>query len=1376
MNTLNDNNDNNELDLKLSNIASLPSTVQAFGNPLSVADSTFTEVMSFQGGQYLEFDSSMVGKNIEKYTIEAWVWLDEYSESTIFVAQIDTKNTFALLTIGFTPFTGQGKSGIVYFHPANASANKFKYANASGKALSLKQWHHIAATSDGTEFVLYVDGQQVAAQPGHTTIPFTDNAAQVNSVGSWYFAGAPHNSAKLKMANFSFSSTALSPLEVHQAFSSLQKTMAAKKLLVAAAATKMVQAHINQKKATAITAANQLKENAHKQAASKLLQAHDSARAMASTAKFEQIFFLKNGHIHCVSPDGSTEDLQLSNSPNLFFSCLALDPVNKRLFAGAAASPFEIYQVHLEETKISSIRAFCLLKSSPLAIDYNGYDNCIYWLGSEGNICKEKAKAKTEQVALPLSDLVNLPAGVKVFGNPQSITDPTFGEVMSFQGQQYLEFESSMIGKNIEKYTIEAWVWLDEYNESTIFVAQIDNKNSFAFLSIGCTFKASGKLVNDGFVYFRPSDEIPYISSKKALSLKQWHHIAATSDASNYVLYIDGQQVAHLEWETRTGVASGGISRHPKTLQKTVNIPPTSIPFTANVSQVNCIGTWIESSKPNLSAILKMASFSFASVAKSPQEITQLAKQKEPWEELLHLGKKIGSGDLTIDTDLQQGLQGSWIFSSNTGFSNDRISLYDLSGHNLPATLSSTKNAKNGAGWQSQNAAGITSLPAALPTKFGEVYQFHNLPYEFQAYFSVPENKIDFSQGFSVEIWLTCLTPGVIMRWGNDSSSDSITLALISGTNDQMGLSLTTYNGANSSGFDVKNIPYTAGWYFISATIDNMGNAVLYVNGGVVTTNKGVALNTVLRKNNYFGNGGWGNGDIESSEFDGAIGSIKVFNRVRTANQIKKNYVDSYNSSNNLIAWSDETAVWLINKSEPPRMIDELPGNSTAPSVVLDSKSGKVFWIDSFKGAIMQANVSGGQSSVLCKVGHFACGLAVDPINSQLYWTQSAGQLKLSPDGLLADWVLNQPLSSAIPGRSDLSMLLNLHDTEWLQDNSPPTNNNEWVLNFDGVQSFATIPTFYLDIAAGFCFEVWVNFDLITREMVLLSLGNKKNKEEIFLSVNSSGTLSAGIVQPAGNSSISFSNNIDAHNWNHIAFTIDKTGKLICFINGKPLNNATLTLPTSVYWDVNFIGKKQADGPAEFFNGNIAAMRLWDKTRDANEISNDMNMTVSSTLLMTCSEKGKVEAICPMPLSRSLCLLSKGVVDYDQMLESMHSRKIAQLQASNDVAVAYKNATLQKALANAEYEQNSQNAHDKITTAQNQAALSKRQAHINLLTAQNNARQKVRNATLAATSTRHNAELQSDQIKQNAQQKKQNMLEKANAKLAGANAEKAKYN
>lgn len=151
-------------------------------------------------------------------------------------------------------------------------------------------------------------------------------------------------------------------------------------------------------------------------------------------------------------------------------------------------------------------------------------------------------------------------------------------------------------------------------------------------------------------------------------------------------------------------------------------------------------------------------------------------------------------------------------------------------------------------------------------------------------YVQLPSVNFDFKQGMTLEAWVNYdslkkwsrileLGAGAskgILWLANDDVSPHLSLGVVSAT-------------GTMSQMKAENVLRLNEWLHVAATLDGQGNAILYVNGVKVGSQKlSVVPEKIVRGNNYLGKSSWEHDEY----FHGRLAEVRVWTKVRTAEEI----------------------------------------------------------------------------------------------------------------------------------------------------------------------------------------------------------------------------------------------------------------------------------------------------------------------------------------------------------------------------------------------------------------------------------------------------------------------------------------------------------
>ncbi|MGA9379294.1 MAG: LamG-like jellyroll fold domain-containing protein, partial [Phormidium sp.] len=165
--------------------------------------------------------------------------------------------------------------------------------------------------------------------------------------------------------------------------------------------------------------------------------------------------------------------------------------------------------------------------------------------------------------------------------------------------------------------------------------------------------------------------------------------------------------------------------------------------------------------------------------------------------------------------------------------------------------------------------------PSNLVTKFDGA----------NGHISLPTMNINYSQGFSLEVWVrynSFKNWSRIIDFGMGPGTDNILLAN-PGTSNTLGFFVN--RGTTGENIQVAGFLDVGKWMHIAVTQEPSGNTKIYKNGQLIQSGTCHLPNSVNRTNNYIGRSNW-SGD---GYFDGQMAEFRLWNRSRTEAEIKDN-------------------------------------------------------------------------------------------------------------------------------------------------------------------------------------------------------------------------------------------------------------------------------------------------------------------------------------------------------------------------------------------------------------------------------------------------------------------------------------------------------
>jgi hypothetical protein len=172
------------------------------------------------------------------------------------------------------------------------------------------------------------------------------------------------------------------------------------------------------------------------------------------------------------------------------------------------------------------------------------------------------------------------------------------------------------------------------------------------------------------------------------------------------------------------------------------------------------------------------------------------------------------------------------------------------------------------------------------------------------------------------------------------------------------------------------------------------------------------------------------------------------------------------------------------------------------------------------------------------------------------------------------------------------------------------TNTARNVLKFDGQDDYIVLPAMNIDSSQGIAIEAWVYYNSFKSFSRIIDFGNGAGADNILLANNGrSNALALHLFNSSTGQALQILQAdavLSTGKWMHLAVTVDASGNAKLYNNGQEIKSGSLSLPDSVNRAFNYIGKSNwsVDG---YFDGQITEVRLWNRVRTQEEITNDMN-------------------------------------------------------------------------------------------------------------------------------------------------------------------------
>lgn len=168
-------------------------------------------------------------------------------------------------------------------------------------------------------------------------------------------------------------------------------------------------------------------------------------------------------------------------------------------------------------------------------------------------------------------------------------------------------------------------------------------------------------------------------------------------------------------------------------------------------------------------------------------------------------------------------------------------------------------------------------------------------------------------------------------------------------------------------------------------------------------------------------------------------------------------------------------------------------------------------------------------------------------------------------------------------------------------------NSLPYVLKFNGQDDHIVLSKMNIDYSSGFTIEAWVYYNSFKFWSRIVDFGNGVDKHNIvFANVGHTNTLAIQTKKGTAIEKITANNALETGKWMHLAATVDSSGHGKLYKNGVEIQSGKIHLPENLNRSLNYIGRSNwtHDG---YFDGRMAEVRLWNRTRSVEELQQDLN-------------------------------------------------------------------------------------------------------------------------------------------------------------------------
>ncbi|MDB6065707.1 MAG: hypothetical protein JWR26_1915 [Pedosphaera sp.] len=848
--------------------------------------------------------------------------------------------------------------------------------------------------------------------------------------------------------------------------------------------------------------------------------------------------------------------------------------------------------------------------------------------------------------------LVAIGAGATNRGIDQVISTPApvFGNALSLNGTSSFVSIPVISTSNINAFSLEAWIKpanLTATTYSDILRQQVYSSGVPCWM---LAFQGKGTLLTFGLATSGPGYQELHVPINPAdYTDGNWHHLAATYDGTTKRIYVDGILIGSVA-QTGPVAYSGsdnGIGAWPSAAGSEF--------FNGQIDEVriwsvarsaidinNNLVTTLSGNEPGLLAYYRFDEGSGNStVDSSPNGLTGTLINNPVWIPstvptalpplpLAAIASNVGANSATLNgTVIARGVSGSAYFdygmTTNYGFQTPLQSLGGTPGTSPVSALISGLSVANvyhfrlvatGGGATNRGVDQSFATPAPV---FGNALSFNGT----SSFVGIPVINPGVISTLSLEAWirpanLTATTYSDILRQQGAASLPDWLLSF-----DNNGSLLTFGLKTDNGGYQGMHVAinpadYTDGnWHNIAATYDGTTKSI-YVDGVLIGTAAQTGNLSISASNSGIGAGYTPNGIQEY--FNGQIDEVRFWAVARSATDIFNNlYTTLSGSEPGLLAYYrfDEGAgtstadsgpnghtgtlinnpVWV--PSTVPTVLPPLPFTGAASSVSANSAT--------LNGTVFVRGITG--------LVHFDYGTTTNygsqtPLQS-LGITSGIASISVPTSGLSVGVTYHYRLVATEGSTTKFG-------ADQLFRTITPIGGT--ALKFNGSNSFVSIPVINPGPANTLSLEAWIKpVNIVaTTYSDILRQQNFTSAPDWLLGFQNNGTiLTFGLTVKVQNTvaynelhlPINPSNYTDG-NWHHIAATYDGTTKRI-YVDGLLAGFAPQMGSLAFSGSLSGIGASPISGGSEFFNGQIDEVRIWSVARSATDILSNLVTTLS---------------------------------------------------------------------------------------------------------------------------------------------------------------------
>jgi hypothetical protein len=158
---------------------------------------------------------------------------------------------------------------------------------------------------------------------------------------------------------------------------------------------------------------------------------------------------------------------------------------------------------------------------------------------------------------------------------------------------------------------------------------------------------------------------------------------------------------------------------------------------------------------------------------------------------------------------------------------------------------------------------------------------------------------------------------------------------------------------------------------------------------------------------------------------------------------------------------------------------------------------------------------------------------------------------------------------------------------------------------FDGVDDKVTFPNNTLTTTNGVTVELWFNTSSGTKYQDIFDVADAYG---VWIVTNFSGAGSGKLVTSFNTTTGYISSNYSANQWYQVVLAGSGTSNYQ-YVNGALTGTSSQTVPSSINLNTARLGNVDGDRASEYFVGNIATLKIYNRALSASEILQNYNST-----------------------------------------------------------------------------------------------------------------------------------------------------------------------